>query len=48
MGRVTVVLPDELEKRFREYLFRKYGYKYYGKLSKHIAEALERWLDKEE
>lgn len=27
MGELKIKIPDELEKRFREYAFRKYGYR---------------------
>jgi len=46
MGRLFIVVPDELEERLREYLHRKYGYKYYGKISEIAVKALERELDR--
>ena len=48
MGRINVVLPDELEERFRMYLLREYGLKWKGKISEHMTEALSEWLDNKE
>ena len=46
MGRLFIQVPDELEERLRDYLHRKYGYKYYGKISEILTRALERELDR--
>ncbi|HJT48039.1 MAG TPA: hypothetical protein VJ729_07625 [Nitrososphaeraceae archaeon] len=43
MGKILVALDDELEKRFREGVFRRYGMKK-GNLTNAISEAIELWL----
>ena len=43
MGKILVGLDDELEKRFREGVFRRYGMKK-GNLTNAISEAIELWL----
>lgn len=45
MGRISVILPDELEERFRNYLYSIHGWKHHGKISEMISEALEKHLD---
>ena len=48
MGKLSVVIPDDLEDRFRRWLVSKYGLKFRGKMGKHIAEAIEEFLDRQE
>ncbi len=43
MGRLDVVIPDDLEKQFRRGVLDKYGAEK-GALSKAIAEAMRLWL----
>ena len=43
MGKILVGLDDELEKRFREGVFRRYGMEK-GNLTNAISEAIELWL----
>ncbi|HZC20367.1 MAG: hypothetical protein JO327_02545 [Nitrososphaeraceae archaeon] len=43
MGKLLVALDDELEKRFREAVFRRYGMKK-GNLTNAISEAIDLWL----
>ncbi len=45
MGRIDVILPDELEKNFRETVFKKFGMKR-GNITLAIQEALEQWINK--
>jgi hypothetical protein len=44
VGRMQIVLSDELEKKLREKAFSKYGLKK-GSISKAFEEAIVRWLD---
>mgnify|MGYP001032881650 CR=1 FL=1 len=46
MGRIDVVLPDDLEKRLREAVFRRKGMKK-GNLKKAINEAVILWIERE-
>jgi hypothetical protein len=43
MGRITLELPDELERDFRARVARKYGGKK-GAIGLAIREAIESWL----
>jgi hypothetical protein len=43
MGKLLVALDDELEKRFREAVFRRYGMKK-GNLTNAVSEAIDLWL----
>lgn len=45
LGRLTIILDDELEKRLRGYIARNYAEETYGKISQVINEALRRFLD---
>ena len=46
MSRINLVLSDELELRFREEVFRRYGMKK-GNIQKAIEEAIQEWIQKE-
>jgi len=41
--RINVNLPEELEKRFREEVFKRYGMKK-GNIAKAIEEAIRNWI----
>lgn len=43
MGKIIVDVPDKLEKRFREEIFRRYGMKR-GNIKQAIKEAVELWV----
>lgn len=43
MGKITVVINDDLEKKFRETVFKDKGMKQ-GNISLSIEEALEMWI----
>jgi hypothetical protein len=45
MGKLNVVLPDEVEKRFRKAVFEKKGMKK-GNISEALEEAVEAWMRK--
>lgn len=45
LGKVTVTLSDEVEKKLRQFVTTKYPEKPYGKLSQVVEEALKNWLD---
>ena len=47
MGRISVELPDELEKKLRFKTIDRFGGKK-GDLSKAVEEAVEKWVAKEE
>ena len=47
MGRITAVIPDELEKRLRFKALETYGGKK-GDLSRAVEEALKTWVATEE
>jgi hypothetical protein len=46
MGRVSVDIPDELEKKLRLKTIERFGGRK-GDLSKAVAEALETWVGRE-
>ena len=46
MGRIDVILPDNLEEQFRKKVFEKYGMKR-GNITVAIQEAIENWIEKE-
>ena len=46
MGSIKVILPDELEKEFREQVFRRLGMKK-GNLTRAIEEAIKDWMEKD-
>jgi hypothetical protein len=43
MGRLVLNIPDELEKKFREAVYKRYGMKK-GNITRAIVEALEMWV----
>jgi len=43
MGRIDVILDDELERKFREEVFKRYGMKK-GNLTEALQEAINVWL----
>jgi len=45
MGRITITIPDELEMKFREIAYKKFGPKR-GNLSRSIEEAIKEWVEK--
>jgi len=45
MGKISVSLPDDLEKKIRIKAMKEFGMKK-GYLSKAVIEALEHWLEK--
>ncbi|MBI3259247.1 MAG: hypothetical protein HYZ54_07230 [Ignavibacteriae bacterium] len=45
MGRIDVVLTDELERKFREEVVKRLGFKK-GNISIAIEEAIKDWLNK--
>ena len=46
MGRVTVLLPDELEKKLRFKTIDRFGGRK-GDLSRAVEEAVKTWVEKE-
>lgn len=47
MGKINLVVSDELEKQFRNAVFNKYGMKR-GNIQKSVEEALKEWIKKQE
>jgi hypothetical protein len=45
MGRIDIILPDEMETKFREEVFKRYGMKK-GNLTDAITEAIQQWMKK--
>lgn len=45
MGRLVIVVSDELEQKFREEVYKRYGMKK-GNLTKALEEALIDWINK--
>ena len=45
MGKIYVVLPDDLEEKFRKAVFNRFGMKK-GNLTIAIEEAIEDWVNK--
>ena len=47
MGKLTVSISDDLEKKLRTYIARRFaGEKLYGKLSEIVEEALREWMER--
>lgn len=44
MGRMDVILPDDLEQRFREEVFKRLGMKR-GNITLAIQKAIEQWIE---
>jgi len=44
MGKITVIIPDDLENRVRKMLATKYSGKVHGKLTELVIAALEEYL----
>jgi len=44
MGKITISLSDDVEKRLREHVTKTYPEKPFGKLSQVVEEALKEWL----
>ncbi|MEM4577189.1 MAG: hypothetical protein QW701_07115 [Candidatus Nezhaarchaeales archaeon] len=45
MGKLNLTIEDEVERRFREAAFKKFGYKK-GSLQKAVEEALNEWIQR--
>jgi len=45
MGKINLIIPDKLEKEFREAIFKRFGMKR-GNISKAIEEAIKDWIKK--
>jgi hypothetical protein len=43
MGKITLTLDDDIERRFREEIFKRMGMKK-GNMQQAIEEAIERWI----
>jgi metal-responsive CopG/Arc/MetJ family transcriptional regulator len=43
MGRIVLTIPDDLEQKFRNAVFRRYGMRR-GNLTKAVKEAIEQWV----
>ena len=47
MGKITIIIPDELEERIRKLLIAKYDGRMHGKLTALVTTALEEYLKRE-
>jgi len=45
--RINITLPEELEQRFREEVFKRYGMKK-GNIAKAFEEAIRKWVEEGE
>jgi len=48
MGKITISLSDETEKKLRKFVTSKYPEQPYGKLSEVIETATKEWLSKQQ
>ncbi len=46
MGKMNIVLPDDLEEKFRKAVFEKKGMKK-GNISEALEEAINKWIETE-
>lgn len=47
MARIDIIIPDDLEQRFREEVFKRFGMKR-GNITLAVQEAIEQWIEKGE
>ncbi len=47
MGRVDIILPDDLEEQFREEVFKRLGMKR-GNITRAVKEAIRQWIEEGE
>jgi hypothetical protein len=47
MARIDIIMPDDLEKRFRKEVFKRLGMKR-GNITLAIQEAIDQWIEKGE
>jgi len=47
MGKLTIIISDEVEERLRVYIAKQYPTEIYGKLSEVVELALKEFLEKE-
>jgi len=45
MARIDIILPDDLEQRFREEVFKRLGMKR-GNITLAVQKAIEQWIEK--
>lgn len=46
MARMNIIVSDEMEEKFREAVFRKYGMKK-GNITKAAEQAIQEWIERE-
>ena len=44
MGRIDIILPDDIEKKFRNKVFKKFGMKR-GNITLAVKEAVNLWIE---
>ncbi len=47
MGRMDIILPDDLEAQFRKAVFKRFGMRK-GNLTKAVQEAIRQWIEEDE
>jgi len=47
MGRMDIILPDDLEAQFRKAVFKRFGMRK-GNLTKAVQEAIRQWIEEGE
>ena len=47
MGRMDIIVPDDLEKQFRAEVFKRLGMKR-GNITQAVQEAIENWIEQGE